>query len=75
MKFNFFNDREDSVFVVKLLAYLYYGDISTRFIPAKSEVKLSIVNKIQNNSGKNKHGKKNRLVFKIYKKKIRKLCF
>ena len=52
-EFNFYNDREDSLFVVKLLAYLYYGDITTKLIPAKSEVKLSIINKIQNNSNVN----------------------
>jgi len=52
-EFNFFSDKEDSIFVIKLLAYLYYGDITTRLIPAKTEIKLNSFNKIQNNSSFN----------------------
>jgi len=44
------NSIDRSLFVVQVLAYLYYGDITERFIPAKSEIKLSAFSKLLNNS-------------------------
>ncbi len=44
------NETEDTLFIIKLLAYLYYGEITNRFIPAKSQLKLNSFSRIQNNS-------------------------
>ncbi len=44
------NKIEEQKFVIQVLAYLYYGDITTRFIPSKQEIKLTAFKKIQNNS-------------------------
>jgi hypothetical protein len=41
---------EEQKFVIQVLAYLYYGDITTKFIPSKQEIKLSAFKKITNNS-------------------------
>lgn len=49
-EFLFPESLDKAVFVVKVLAYLYYGDITERHIPAKAEVKLSSYSKIVNNA-------------------------
>ena len=41
---------EGSVFVIQILTYLYFGDITTKNIPSKSKVKLSSFSKFLNNS-------------------------
>ena len=49
-EFNLNEDCINSVFVIKILAYLYYGDITTKYIIAKSKVKLNSYSKFLNNS-------------------------
>lgn len=52
-EFNLYDDCEDSKFVVQLLAYLYYGDITTKYINSKKEIKLNSFAKFLNNSNIN----------------------
>jgi hypothetical protein len=42
--------KAPSIFVVQILAYLYYGQITNKFIKAKSTTKLSSFSKFVNNS-------------------------
>lgn len=49
-EFSFRSECEDSLFVVKILAYLYYGDITTKVIPAKSNVRIDSYSRFVNNS-------------------------
>lgn len=49
-EFLFPEGKDKALFVVKVLAYLYYGDITERYIPAKTEVKISSFSKILNNA-------------------------
>lgn len=49
-EFSFRNKCEDSFFVVRILAYLYYGDITTKVINPKSNVRLSSYSRFVNNS-------------------------
>ena len=41
---------DDSLFVIKILTYLYFGDITERFIKAKQKAKIGHYSKILNNS-------------------------
>ena len=49
-EFNMHDSCSSSVFVVKLLAYLYYGDITTKSIKSKGKIKLNSFSKFINNS-------------------------
>ena len=50
-----FAERTDEslVLAIKILIYLFYGEIDYRFIPAKSSTKLSSFSKFLNNSAEN----------------------
>lgn len=52
-EFNFDEDthgREESRFVVKILAYLYYGDITTKILNPKEKTKINSFSTFVNNS-------------------------
>jgi len=49
-EFNFNQNIEESIFVIQILTYLYYGDITSKFIKSKNEIKLSSFTKFLNNS-------------------------